>query len=229
MTIASASNEVWSHRGDQGELSPANGGILLPVHFNWRVEAHPILAHFPIALLCLAFLFDVIGVLWKSQSFRSAGLYCLVAGAVGSALAVISGRLTPEAREHEGGEGLGTLQAHLPNIQRFFSGSRVQVHEHWSYVLLAVVALWLVVRIAVHLDRLRRPGLAVIAGALTLIVLLITGYYGGELVYRERGRGGDAGYVAPAVTHPSPALTSIEHARRDASAGVIPLRAEARP
>jgi uncharacterized membrane protein len=226
MTSASVSDEIWSRRDDQGELSPQTGGILLPVHFNWRVEAHPILAHFPIALLCLAFLFDVIGVLWKSQSFRSAGLYCLVAGAVGSALAVISGRLTPEAREHERDKGFGTLQAHLPAIQRFFSGSRVQVHEHWGYVLLAVVALWLVVRIAVHLDRLRRPGLAVIAGALTLIVLLITGYYGGELVYRERGRGGDAGYVAPPVTHPSPVLTGIERAPRDASTGGLPLFAE---
>jgi len=200
----------------------------LPLHFNWQVEAHPILAHFPIALLCLAFLFDVIGVLWKSQSFRNAGLYCLVAGAVGSALAVISGRLTPEAREHEGGAGLRTLQTQLPAIQRFFSGGRVQVHEHWGYVLLAVVALWLVVRIAVHLNRLRRPGLAMIAGALTLIVLLITGYYGGELVYRDRGRGRDAGYVAPAVRDPSPAWTSVERAHRDASAGVLPLRTEAR-
>lgn len=197
----------------------------MPLHFNWRVESHPILAHFPIALLCLAFLFDLIGMLWKSQSFRSAGLYCLVAGAVGSALAVISGRITPEAREREGGEGIRTIQSQLPAIQRFFSGRRVEIHEHWGYVLLAVVALWLVVRIAVHLNRLRRPGLAMIAGALTLIVLLVTGYYGGELIYRERGRGRDAGSVVPAVTHASPTSRSIEHARRDALAGVIPLRA----
>lgn len=54
---------------------------------------------------------------------------------------------------------------------------------------MALVILWVAVRIIDHLDLLRRPALAMIAGALTLIVLVITGYYGGELVYRERERG----------------------------------------
>jgi len=156
---------------------------------------HPIMVHFGVALLCLALLFDIVGAVWRSESFRSAGLYTLVAGAVGTALSVLSGLVTPEAREREGGD---VVQAHLSVIQAFISGRRVEVHKHWGYVLLAVVILWLAARIAVHLNQLRRPGLAMIAGVLTLIVLFITGYYGGELVYRERGRGGDAGFTAPA-------------------------------
>ena len=184
-----------SRIGCKDEHGFENGGSLLPLHFNWRVELHPIMVHFGVALLCLALLFDIIGAVWKSQSFRSAGLYTLVAGAVGAALSVLSGLNTPDAREREGGS---VMQAHLPAIQAFFSGRRVEVHKHWGYVLLILVVVWLAARVAVHLNHLRRPGLAMVAGVLTLIVLFITGYSGGELVYRERGRGGDAGYTVPA-------------------------------
>jgi len=196
----------------------------LPLHFNWRLESHPVLVHFPIALLCLAFLFDVIGILAKSQSFRSAGLYCLVAGAVGSVLAVLSGRITPEAREHGGREGVRALQSHLPLIQRLFSGRRVEIHEHWAYVLLVIVALWLAARIAVHLNRLRRQELAMVAGALALVVLLITGYYGGELVYREHGRNRDGGFIAPAITRPSTVPPEAGHDALGAPTGMAPIR-----
>jgi uncharacterized membrane protein len=182
---------------------------LLPLHFNWRVEAHPIIVHFGVALLCVAFLFDLIGVLGKIQSFRTAGLYTLVAGAVGTGLSVLSGLWTPESREREGG---GAIQPHLPTIQSFFSGRRVEIHKHWGYVLLALVILWLAVRIMDHLHRLRRPALAMVAGALTLIVLVITGYYGGELVYRERERGGHVGYTVPshAIIDANPTASHIE-------------------
>jgi hypothetical protein len=113
-------------------------------------------------------------------------------------LAVLSGRLTPEAREGEGrGELAAAVQGHLPSIQSFFSGRRVTVHEHWGYVLLALVIVWLAIRLAVHLNALRRPLLAVVAGILTVVVLLITGYSGGSLVYRERGRDREGGYVVP--------------------------------
>jgi uncharacterized membrane protein len=172
----------------------------LSLHFNWRVEAHPVLVHFPIALLCLAFVFDAIGLVRHSGSFRSAGLYCLVTGAIGAALAVLSGWITPEAREGEGREGLaGGLHPHLPSISRFFSGRLVQVHEHWGYVLLAMVVLWLAARAGAELNKSRRPGLAMVAGAVALAVLFITGYYGGELVYRERGRERGASLVPPPV------------------------------
>ena len=72
----------------------------------------------------------------------------------------------------------------------------MEVHKHWGYVL--VILEWLAARVAVHLKQVCRPGLAMIAGVLTTTVLFITGYSDGELVYRERGRGGDAGYAAPA-------------------------------
>ena len=169
----------------------------MPFPFNWRVELHPILVHFPVALLSMALLFDVVGWARKSSSFRIAGLYCLAAGAVGTVLAVLSGRITPDAREREGGAALAAPGLHLPDLAHFLAGRRVEVHEHWGYILLALVVLWVAARAALAVGRLRRPGLAMIAGALTFAVLLATGYSGGELVYRQRDRGRETGQVVP--------------------------------
>lgn len=33
----------------------------MPFHFDGRLELHPVLVHFPIALVCVAPLFDAIG------------------------------------------------------------------------------------------------------------------------------------------------------------------------
>jgi uncharacterized membrane protein len=169
----------------------------LPFPFNWRVELHPVLVHFPVALLSMALLFDVIGWVRPTSSFRSAGLYCLIAGALGTVLAVLSGRITPEAREREGRVATAVSGLHLPDVAHFFTGRRVEVHEHWGYVLLALVVLWVAARVALALGRLRRPVWAMTAGALTCVVLLITGYLGGELVYRQRDRGRERGQAVP--------------------------------
>jgi len=188
----------------------------LPFPFNWRLELHPILVHFPVALLSVALLFDGIAWVRSSSSFRSAGLYCLVAGGVGTVLAVLSGRITPEAQEREGRSAIEVPGLHLPDLGHFFTGRRVEVHEHWGYILLVLVVLWVAARVAVDLGKLRRPVLAMTAGALTMVVLLITGYSGGELVYRQRDRGRETGQVVPMTsastaptTHRAPLLANF--------------------
>ena len=196
----------------------------MPFPFDWRVELHPILVHFPVALLSMALLFDVIGWVRNSSSFRSAGLYCLAAGAVGTVLAVLSGLITPDARERKGGAAVAAPRFHVPDLAHFFSGRRVEVHEHWGYVLLVLVVLWLAARVALALGRLRRPGLALSAGAVTCIALLITGYLGGELAYRQRGRDRGIGQAGPVVSStrraPSPgaAGSTSERGHRTAAA-----------
>jgi len=157
----------------------------MPFHFNRQVEMHPVIAHFAVGLLCFALLLDAIGAIWKSQSARLAALYCLIGGTVATVLSVVSGKITPEAREREGDEAL-RQGGHF--LARFFSGRRVTAHEHWGYVLLALVLLWLTVRLLLHYGRVR-PALAMSIGVLALLALLVTGYQGGELVYRRRESG----------------------------------------
>lgn len=164
----------------------------MPFHFNWPVELHPVLVHFPIALLCFAFVLDVAARLWKSQSARIAALYALAAGAATTVLSVLSGLMTPEAREGEGRELLGRPFS----LHGFFSGRLVEVHKHWGYILLALVILWLIVRLAAQVRSSRWDGLAMAVGVLALIALVLTGYYGGDLVYGRRDR--ERGHMPPA-------------------------------
>jgi putative membrane protein len=180
--------------------------------FNWPVELHPILVHFPIALLCFAFALDLAAWVWKSQPARSAALYSLTTGAVATLLAVLSGLVTPEAREHERRALLqGAADAPRLSLQRFFSGRLVEVHKHWGYVLLALVVVWLIARLAAHRRPARWQGVAMGAGVLALIALLITGYYGGDLVYGRRGRarGMDAP-AAQAVAYAATPLSTVD-------------------
>ena len=63
---------------------------------------HPMLVHFPIALLSAAVFFDFLGLRWREEECRTASLYTLVLGLAGALAAVISGHMAEEAVEHSG-------------------------------------------------------------------------------------------------------------------------------
>jgi len=51
--------------------------------FNIKIsDFHPIVVHFPIALLSVGFLFDLIGNRNNSDSFKDSGWYCMIAGII---------------------------------------------------------------------------------------------------------------------------------------------------
>jgi uncharacterized membrane protein len=53
---------------------------------------HPMLVHFPIALLIVGFLFDVIGMFFKKEKCLSTtGLYLMILGTIGSIAAFLTG------------------------------------------------------------------------------------------------------------------------------------------
>jgi uncharacterized membrane protein len=123
---------------------------------------------------------------------------------------VLSGLITPEAREREDHELSGFVQQHTFSLQRFFAGRLVEVHKHWAYVLLALVIIWVLVRIGAR-GRRAWEGLALAAGALAMIVLVVTAYYGGDLVYGRRAR--ERGRTAPIVQSLHEVHTPV-HAKR---------------
>lgn len=132
---------------------------------------HPMIIHFPIALLLIGFLADIIGVIFKKEFFTKAGFYLLILGTIGVIAAYISGNIAGE-----GVEEAGTLKQALEN------------HEHaaqlslWLMVATAVVRLTIVIA-KKYAGIFKYAALALfLAGVLSIVR---TGYYGGELVYKH--------------------------------------------
>ena len=57
-------------------------------------EIHPLIIHFPIALLSAGFLFDFLSYMLKQKGLESAGWWNLILGVVSSLCALITGLIT---------------------------------------------------------------------------------------------------------------------------------------
>jgi uncharacterized membrane protein len=132
---------------------------------------HPMIVHFPIALLIVGFLADVTGLITKKEFFYKSGFYLLILGTLG----VIAGYLSGEYA----GDGV---------IEAGALGQALELHE-----AAAELSLWLMlgtalVRIAaVFLKKYDGP-IKIFATLLFLagvISIARTGYYGGELVFKH--------------------------------------------
>lgn len=132
---------------------------------------HPMLVHFPIALLIVGLLADITGVITKREFFSRTGLLMLVLGTIGLITAYISGD-----RAADGLMETGPLQI------------AVESHEE-----AAQITLWLM--IVTTFVRLALVGFRKYTGLLRWIPLALflvgvasmarTGYYGGELVFKH--------------------------------------------
>ena len=134
--------------------------------YDWP-RLHAALNDLPAALLLVAVLFDVAGALIRRPSLRTAGFWTLMAGAVGGALAVVSGL---QAEEHI---------AHGEAVHRV-----METHEELALItfgVFGVLALWRIVRERRMGGTERGVVLAASLGGLA--VLVATAVYGGKLVF----------------------------------------------
>ena len=58
---------------------------------------HPMVVHFPIALLLASTLFDALAFRWRSQQFRETSLSLLILGILAAGVAVLTGHFAEEA------------------------------------------------------------------------------------------------------------------------------------
>jgi uncharacterized membrane protein len=131
--------------------------------FDLRQLAHPIMVHFPIALLLASVALDWLGYMLARPGFTRAGFYALVLGAAGAGVAALLGP------DHVSG-----------------ADARALLDWHQLFALLTVL-------IAVSLVAIRflstggiRGGaaLAYLASTVALVAAVsLTGYFGGELTY----------------------------------------------
>ena len=132
---------------------------------------HPMLVHFPIALLILGFLAEVAGLVFKRKFFTDAAFLLLVTGALGAVAAVLSGSYAADGLEEA-----GTLK------------QAVETHEG-----AAELAMWLglvaaAFRTALFFARKYTGSFRYVALFLFLVAVLAVaraGYYGGELVFKH--------------------------------------------
>ena len=84
--------------------------------FPWQIDTiHPLIIHFPIALLSASVLFDILGVVFRKESLNHAGWWCLVCGVMGALAAVLTGFFADTIYGHMGDpfpvfETHGTMQ-----------------------------------------------------------------------------------------------------------------------
>ncbi len=131
---------------------------------------HAMIIHFPIALIMAGFFSEILGMVTKRDFFKNAALFLLLLGAVGAIFAYVSGNLAGDGIEE------GPLKNPL------------DLHER-----AATVTLWLVVIIALfrvtvlYFKHSRRwvTWVSVLLFATLAGSVTITGYLGGQLVYKH--------------------------------------------
>ncbi len=129
---------------------------------------HPMLVHFPIALVVFGFLAYLASVFFKKQSFLpKTGFFLLIIGTLAALAAVLSGDLFTSEMTGEAG------------LVR-------ETHEMFAWItlglLIATAALWTLLKMKKKDESSLKWLVLGLYGFATLSVML-TGFYGGNLVY----------------------------------------------
>lgn len=129
---------------------------------------HPMLVHFPIALIAVGFLAELVFLFYKKEiCLTKTGLYLLVLGTLAAIITWLSGVLF--TGEMEGA-----------------AGQVKETHELFATITMSLAIITSAVRIYIQVKKVDKPGLkklAFILYALVTLSVFATGFFGGTLVY----------------------------------------------
>jgi len=132
-------------------------------------DIHPMIVHFPIALLLLGFIADLASVYIKKEVCLSKlGLYLLLIGTLSAIPTLLSGLLFTSALSGE-------------------AGQLKETHELFAIITTCLAIVTSVLRIYLQSREKSNSMLkltTLIMYALTAVSVSITGYFGGTLVYK---------------------------------------------
>jgi uncharacterized membrane protein len=128
---------------------------------------HPAVIHFPIALVVVSLLFDLLGRWLNKESLRGAAFWCLLGALLGGAAAAASGYFDYS-------------RAALGDTSRY-----VQFHMYIGWVLVACVIVLTIWRWRIFARTTTTPTVYLIAALLVAGLTLFQGWYGGEMVYSQ--------------------------------------------
>ena len=163
------------------------------------VHFHPMVVHFPVALLLISALFEVVYLINKDPFYRRAGFYLFVMGALGIVAAVITGNLAEEAAEREA-------------IERF-----IEAHEEAGQLTLVLTIITFIVRIALKvMDKYHGiyQWIFLTLFAISIAAMVRTAYLGGELVYTH-GAGVQWQAIGTETVQPAGTFQQEEHEEED--------------
>jgi uncharacterized membrane protein len=137
--------------------------------FNTAAEWHAALNDLPPTLFAVSVAFDLLGAALNRPAFRTTGFWTLIAGVLGSVLAVASGLIAEDSIEHS--EAVHQI---------------MERHETWAIsvsVLFALLAVWRIWR------RGALPGperaIYLVLACVGALGVLYTAHLGGTLVFRH--------------------------------------------
>jgi uncharacterized membrane protein len=153
---------------------------MLPPWPGWD-GLHPLVIHFPIALLMIAPLFVLMALAWRrySTAFSTAALVLLALGTISTYVAISTG------------QAAGELAEHTDAINAVIS-QHEEMAETTSIAFSIVTALYaLFVLLPAWVRRLRRPAYALVGNAAFLVAIALasllvvnTAHLGGRLVHQ---------------------------------------------
>ncbi len=130
-----------------------------------RPLLHPMLVHFPIALLFASVALDWLGYWLRRPGFTRAGFYTLALGATSAGLAALAG---PDQVD---GQPAQTLLAW---------------HQFFALLTIVLAVALVAIRFFVVDGLAGRAALGYLAATLVLLAAVsMTGYYGGEMTYHQ--------------------------------------------
>jgi uncharacterized membrane protein len=129
---------------------------------------HPMLVHFPIALVALGFVAEIIQLFFKNDNtFSKTGFYLLTTGTLAAIATLLSGIFFTAEMSGAAGE-----------VQ--------EIHELFAWITVGLLIVTSVIRVSLLSIKNTAPKwqwLAFTTYALATIAVSITGFYGGTLVY----------------------------------------------
>jgi uncharacterized membrane protein len=125
---------------------------------------HPLIVHFPIALLMVSVVLDALGVGFRRASLTQAGFYTLIIGSLGAAAAVLTG---PEHAAKD-------------------ATSLTILHRHELFAALMVLCCLILVGMRLgNVNGLYGTGAVgyLALGVVLIVCIVLTGHFGGQMVY----------------------------------------------
>ncbi|HKP53668.1 MAG TPA: DUF2231 domain-containing protein [Chloroflexia bacterium] len=129
---------------------------------------HPILVHFPVGLWVLSLVLDLITILFgPNYPLVRGAFYAMVGGTIMAVLASIPGLVD------------------WADIRADHPAKKIATNHMWlNFAAIVVYALNIVLRLA-ELDEVRTPTLPLILSIVGIVIISVSGYLGGMVVYDD--------------------------------------------